>query len=768
MILRSKSNFLFFCLVLASLILLSMNSCGPARHLPKGELLLSKVKIKSEGSKLNKSKLQEYLKQEPNRQLLGLFKIYLGIYNLYYNKPESRIRERLGEPPVVYDSSLTARSAEQLHLYLNNRGFYDNTVSYKVKKTKKKAKVSYSIKKGKIYKINSIGHQIQAPNISPYFYADTARSLIKKGFDFSTEILQNERERISRNLKNNGFYYFSKEYIYFEADTSETSKSADLTLIIKKYEKKNYESDSIEIRPHQQYHLNNIFVRLDYDMNLFYQASGDTVEVDGIYFISSKQERKFNQKALARVITLRKGDLYQIKNQELSYRNLAGLRTFKYISIRFEESIKDGFLDVFVELSPRKFKSFTIQTETTNSGGNLGINGSFVYQNNNTFKGAEILSIGLNGGLEAQQTLDEVEDEEVLNGKLPFNTFEFGPEISLEVPRFLIPFKADRYSMKGNPKTHFNASYNYQERPDYKREVSKIFMAYSWNESPTKTHIVHPFDFSFINLDPSPEFRTVLENIDNPFIRNSYQDNLIMAIRYSFIFNNQTTNPLLDSWFFRANAESAGNFLSLINSERAENRNLDGTYNVWGIRYAQYVRTDLDLRFYQNHQYSSMVYRFAGGIGLPYGNSKALPFEKSFFAGGANGIRAWKARELGPGSLSDEEANEIDQIGNMNLEINLEYRFDITNVIEGALFMDGGNIWEFNQSDPREDTNFELDKLWNDVAIGVGTGIRLDFNFFMVRFDLAAPIKDPSNVDPKAFDLKLRESNLNIGIGYPF
>lgn len=746
----------------------SMSSCGPARHLPEGERLLSKVKIKSEGEKINKRKLREYLKQEPNRQLLGLFKIYLGIYNLYYNKPESRIRERLGEPPVVYDSLLTEKSAEQLHLYLKNKGYYDNTVGTTVKIPGKKAKVEYLINKGDIYKINSLSYEITAANVRPYVFADTAQSLIKPGANFDTELLQRERERISKHLRNNGFYFFTKEYVYFEADTSEHNKQAGITLKIKKYEKKNYQNDTIEILAHKQYYLNNIYVRLDYDMNRFYQANGDTTKIQGIFFISSTKEKKFNKKALARVITLRKGDVYQLRNQELSYRNLSGLRSFKYISIRFEETSTGDSLNVFVELSPRKSKSFTIQTETTNSGGNLGINGSFTYQNNNTFKGAEILRIGLNGGLEAQQTLNEVEDEEVLDGKLPFNTFEFGPEISLEVPRFLIPFKEDKYSMKGNPRTHFNASYNYQERPDYKREVSKIFMAYSWNESPSKTHIIQPFDFSYINLDPSVAFRQVLEQIDNPFIRNSYQDNLIMAIRYSFIYNNQTLDPLKDSWFFRANAESAGNFLSLINTEKAGNRNPDGTYNVWGIRYAQYVRTDVDLRYYQNYQYSSMVYRFSGGMGLPYGNSKALPFEKSFFAGGANGIRAWKARELGPGSLSDEEANEIDQIGNLNLEVNLEYRFDITNVIEGALFVDGGNIWEINQQDPREDTDFELDKLWNDIAIGIGTGIRLDFNFFMVRFDLAAPLKDPSNENPKKLDVDLQQTNLNIGIGYPF
>lgn len=745
-----------------------MSSCGPARHLSEGELLLSNVSIKSEGKKVNKRKLKEYVKQEPNRQLLGLFKVYLGIYNLYYHKTDSKVRKKLGEPPVIFDSLLTVKSAEQLHLYLKNKGYYDNTVDYKVRKTKKRAKISYLIKKGEAYKLSRISYQIDAPNIRPYFYADTNRTLLRANGNFDTEVLQKERERVSRNLRNNGFYYFSKEYIYYEADTSEIKRTADLTLKIKKFEKKNYQADSIDVMPHRQFHLNKIYVRMDYNMNLFYQPKGDTTEVNGIYFITTRKEKKFNQKALARMITLRKGDVYQIRNQELSYRNLAGLRVFKYISIRFEESTHEGFLNVYVELSPRKIKSFTIQTETTNTGGNLGINGSFIYQNSNTFKGAEILRIGVNGGLEAQQTFNEGESDELISKRLPFNTYEFGPQVSLEIPRFLIPFKTDLYSMKGNPRTTFNASYNYQERPDYKRKVSKIFMAYSWNESPTKTHIIQPFDFSYINLDPSPAFQQILETINNPFIRNSYQDNLIMAIRYSFVFNNQSPNPMKDSWFFRANAESAGNLLSLVHSESPKNKNIDGTYNVWGIRYAQYVRTDVDLRHYRNYQYTSMVYRFSGGIGLPYGNSKALPFEKSFYAGGANGIRAWKARELGPGSLSDEKSNEIDQIGNVNLEVNFEYRFDISNMLEGALFIDGGNIWEMNQKDPREDTNFELGKLWNDFAIGIGTGIRLDFNFFMIRFDLAAPLKDPSKKDPKEFYLNLKETNLNIGIGYPF
>jgi outer membrane protein assembly factor BamA len=736
--------------------------------LEDGERLLTSVKVKSEEKLKEKDELKTIPKQQPNRKLLGIFKIYLGIYNLYYHKENSKIKDKIGEPPVIYDSTYNVTSADLMSRYLNNKGYYDNTVRSEAKLKKKRANVTYIIDKGKRYKIQQIAYELPDPDIKAMFLADSSKSLIKIGSPLDLELLKKERIRIERLLKNNGYYKFSREYVIFKADTFFNSKSVNLRLSIKNPVEKVAYSDSLIEKRHQRYTISKVYVRMDYTNLQVRPEKVDTLHYDSLLFVNLPVWMK--EKAIGRIIELEAGKLYRLDRQEQTYRNLSALRIFSYVSIQYESdySIGGNNLVAYIDLNRTKRKSLTIETEGTNNGGNLGLNGSVNFQNNNTFGGAELLNISLSGGLEAQQILTENNDDQVIDGFLPFNTVEFGPEVSLEVPRFLLPLNADRFSVKGNPRTTFNASYNFQERPDYRRNVTKTYIAYSWNETATKTHIVQPFDLSYIKLYPSEEFRKVLESIENPFLVNSYTDNLIMALKYSFILNTKTSNRLKNYLFFRGNLESAGNTLSLLSDGWNDQENSDGSKEVAGIRYAQYVKTDVDFRFYQNFNYNQLVYRFAAGLGIPYGNSVAMPFEKSFYAGGANGIRAWRARELGPGNLPDSIQRAADQIGNMSLEGNLELRFPITSLLEGAAFLDAGNIWNLNQKDSRESTDFELSSLWRGTAIGVGSGIRFNFNFFILRLDLATRLKDPALEDPNELKIQWKKTNLNLGIGYPF
>lgn len=746
-----------------------MYGCNPTRHLAEDEKLLTKVKINSKNEAKYVSELKTIAKQSPNRKLLGLFKVYLGIYNLYHNKPESKIRQKIGEAPVIYDSTLNDNSVELMNKYLQNRGYYDNVVSVTPKIRKKRAKMTFNIDKKEQYIVSKFSHFISDKSIEAIFISDSSKAEIKVNDAFDIEKLKKERIRVERLLKNNGYYKFSREYVVFEVDTFKDSKTAELNLIIKNPTSNYLNTDSIVESNHQTYSIKKVVVRMDFDARNPLNKNGDTTIVDDMVFIDLEGE-KFNKKAISRITYIRPGQLYNLKNQEETYRNLSALRVFSYVSIQYQ---KDFFssgneLIATIDLNPRKKKSLTIETEGTNNGGNLGINGSVNFQNNNTFKGAEILNVSFNGGLESQTILTDNNDERVLGDFLPFNTLEFGPEVDLEVPRFLLPINADRFSPRGNPRTTFNASYNLQERPDYRRDVTKTYIAYTWNATPTKTHVVQPFDLSYIKLDPSEEFSELLETISNPFLRNSYTDNLILAAKYSFILNTKTTQVLKNSVFFRANIESAGNFLALTTNSWNDNKNSDSSYNIAGIRYAQYVRADIDFRYYQAFKFNKLVYRLASGLGVPYGNSLAMPFEKSFYAGGANGIRAWRARELGPGNLPDSTENNVDQIGNMNIEANIEFRFPITNILEGAGFVDAGNIWNYNQKDSREDTQFKANKLWDGTAIGFGAGIRFNFTFFILRLDAATKLKDPSLSDPNQLNPQWRQTNLNLGIGYPF
>ena len=768
-----KTNALAF-IYLSGILLILFTSCGPARHLNEDEKLLTKIKIKSSKKIEFKEELKSISKQKPNRKLLGLFKIYLGIYNLYYNKEEVKIKEKLGEPPAIYDSTLLTSSVQLMSRFLNNRSYYDNEVSAKTKLSKKRARIQYLIKKGDAYRINNLNYTIEDLAIEQLIEKNETDAIIKKKGLFQLEDIQKERLRIERLLRNHGYYNFTREYILIEADTSQLLKFANLNVVLKNLDEANQskpqtdQTDSTQAVLHPIFSIKDVIVRIDYTRQNIQQYSGDTLEVDKVKFIEYELDR-FRKDVLARNIYIRPGDIYNLEAQEQTYNNLSSLGIFSFVGIQFDYDFSDGnALVVYINLNPRKQKALTLETEGTNNGGNLGINGTVSLRNNNAFRGAENFNISLNGGLEVQQILTENNDNLVGDGFLPFNTFEFGPEISFEIPRFLLPINQKRFSPKGNPRTTINASYNFQQRPDYLRNVSKLFLAYSWNETPKKKHIIQPVDLSYIKLKPSLDFLSVLENINNPFLKNSYTDNFIVATKYSFIYNSQLQDEKDNHVFLRFNLESAGNAVSLLNESVVKDQNEDGSYNLAGIRYAQYFLSDIDVRYYQQINENQMVYRFSAGVGLPYGNSNAMPFEKSFFAGGANGIRAWRVRELGPGTISDSSVTLIDQIGNLKIESNLEFRFPITKVIEGAAFADFGNIWNVKQDDIRSETKFKLDRLWEATAVGLGAGLRLNFTFFLLRFDFATPFKDPSASNPSRIQPQWRRTNLNLGIGYPF
>jgi outer membrane protein assembly factor BamA len=769
LLLRFKNTFL-----LGLVVLFFFTACRPTKHLEEGELLLTNITIETKGKAKFNDDLKSISKQQPNRKLLGIFRLYLGIHNLFYNKEDSKIKDKLGESPVIYDSSLTQPSIDLMHRFLKNKGYYENEVSIEADTQKRwfsvkplnKVKLKFKINKGKEYLIASLNQTITDPSINKIVANAKNKSALNVYDPFNLDDLQYERLRIERLMKNNGYYEFSREYILFEADTSQKTKSASITVKIKNPTFNYFNTDSLIEGNHKTFQIKNVYVSMELPGGTV--VTEDTTYSDNMIFIGLAG--KYKEKAISRITYLRPGQLFSLKNQEETYRNLSSLRVFSYVNIQYTPDYYSNGkgLNAIITVRPRKQKSITIETEGTNNGGNLGINGAINFQNNNTFKGAEILNISMSGGLEAQTIFTDEEQRQIGNGTLPFNTLEFGPKASLEVPRFLLPFVSNKVSPKGNPRTSFNASYNLQDRPDYRRNVTKTYVSYTWNESPTKTHVVQPFDLSYIKLDPSESFLTVLNNIQNPFLKNSYTDNFILASKYSFILNTQNSNNLKNHIYFRGNIETAGNLLAASSNTWNSNTNDDGSRNIGGIRFAQYVRADVDFRYYQKFNWNKIVYRFASGLGLPYGNSIAMPFEKSFYAGGANGIRAWRARELGPGNLADSIERNVDQIGNVSLEGNVEWRIPVTSILEGALFVDAGNIWNYQQKGTRDETEFQFDRLWDGTAIGFGIGLRLNFSFFILRFDGATKLKDPSSEKPNDFNPQWGDTNLNLGIGYPF
>jgi hypothetical protein len=748
------------------------------------------------------------------------------------------LRETVGEAPVVYNDTLTRKSTKQLNLYLAKKGYFGNTVrdSVAYNEKKKTAKIYYFIEPGTPHKIRNIKYRVTESSMASAFQkykrGETDKKtkkqfkrsqveklqLVEEGQNFDIDKLDEERDLLARFLMDQGYYFFVKNYIYYEADSTQTPYTIDLTMGISNVVEKVPGFDTTRVVPHMNYKINKVVFHIN-DTTFLDPSYRDYIDAgsknlgafDTLYY--KDHEVYYNGKLeidadlLIQSIFLTKDKYFKQKYVERSYKRFATLGMFKSVNITFEKNLEDPIgktLNCIVYLTPSKKQSFTLESNGTNQGGNLGLSGNFTYSNKNTFGGAELLKLSVNGGLEAQRTLleEEGDDESVIEGLNflnAFNTLEFGSKISLNTPKLFIPFfSQEKVSRSAMPSTIFSSAINFQIRPDYKRRIANISMGYSWLETKTKTHYFSPLEISFIKIDKSSEFEEQLSEVNDQFLINSYQDHLTVQSKYTFTYNSQVPgNKSKNVIYYQGNAEFAGNLLRAGFNLSSAEPDTTGSYNIFNIPFAQFVKINNDFRYYRTINIaSSAVFRVAGGVGIPLTNLSVLPFEKSFFSGGANSIRAWKARSLGPGSYFDPELS-FDRIGDIQLEANIEYRFDLTSMLEGAFFVDAGNIWLIDEDENRIGSGFndkDLNTLLGEVAIGAGIGIRLDLDFFIIRFDFALQVKDPG-LDPGErwlfegkdnydsyidnYNSTLPEGstqlkhygpviNLNLGIGYPF
>lgn len=808
-------------ILIGCILLFLIAACSPTRRLKEGDRLLTKVDIHEGKTNIDKSEITNYIKQKPNRKILGVVRFHLWLYNLaneekVRKKKELWIQKRetenikraekgkklkntdkqlfgewlmsVGEAPVVYDSVATKKSSKQISLFLQTKGYFNNTVRDTTILKKKKAKVTYIIKGGQPYIVNKVFYSIDDTDINEFLMRDTANCVIKPKKNYDVDILQKERERIAAKLNNIGYFYFTKEYVVFKVDSNLNNHQLNITISIKPFAKASAEKkDSIIQTPHTKYYLNNFYIDTEYDSRGRTRTVKDTLLFQD-YHILYNQKLLFKPKIIAGSIFMKKGDLYQSKESEASYKRLSELRAFRFVNISFSPTPSQfNLLDCYIQLNPVMKQSFTIESEGTNRGGNLGISGSFVYQNKNTFKGAELLEVRLRGGLEVQQLLtDNTTNTSNINiGQgIPFNTIEFGPEINLFVPRFLTPFNLET-SKSAAPKTIFNVTVNYQRRPDFSRVINKIGLSYSWKESPEKRHTITPIELSVVKVTLTSDFEKIINQTNNILIRNSYQDHFTTSTNYTFIYNDQSIGKRKNNHYLRFNLDLSGNFLRGLYNLTNQPKNKNGSFEILDIPFSQYVRSDFDYRYYKFlGDYHQFVFRAAAGIGKPLDNLGVLPFERSFFAGGANGIRAWQIRSLGPGAYPS--GFSFDRIGDMQLEGNAEYRFKLLKQLNGAVFIDAGNIWLLHKDAVYTDAEFKVDKFVQEFAIGSGIGARLDFSFFIIRFDLGVKLRDPQFngtdrwVIQYFFDDKWNANyrnlgrgdypflNFNLGIGYPF
>jgi hypothetical protein len=752
-------------------------SCNPVKYVPENEYLLDRYRVKVADGKVKKEDLKDFIRQKPNKRILGI-RFHLGLYNLSSKNKEKGISNWLrtiGEEPVVFDEFLAEKSRQQLKSYLNNKGYYNSVVKDTIQYRRKRARVLYKIEVNEPYTIRDLSYQCNDSLIAPIIMPDTINSLISLGDNFDLDLLQDERARIETKLKNKGYYRFTKDFISFQADSSARNKDVALSLLVKKYPERTNENE-VELKNHKKYKIRNVYVFTNFDQKdafnqgEFYYNNLDTVFIDGIYFIS-KGEDKLSKRVIFQSNFIEPGSFYSLENANKTYKHLNSLRLFKIINIQFNEvrnsaddTLNIAYLDCNIQLTKYYLQSYTVELQGTNSYGNIGVGGNLLYQHRSLFGGAEVTDFRINGSIE---TIDE---ESTVGNNY---TTELGTDITVSIPQFLLPvFKAERFSKKYSPKTNISIGYNFQDRIEYRRSIANLAYGYNWDGNRFLKHYVRLVELNAVSLPyASPRFKNY---IDSTYLKSSYDNHLVSVTSYSLVFNNQDIKKHRDFYFFRMNSEFSGNILSLY-SELTDANTKDGSYQVFGIPFSQYFKVDVDFRYYDIvDKTNTIAYRLFAGVGIPYGNSSALPFEKMYFSGGANSIRAWNVRDLGPGSYSGGSLTRFpNQTGDIKLEANLEYRFKLFWVLEGAFFIDAGNVWSL-QSDEFEGGLFRKEEFYKEFAIGSGFGTRFDFSFFIFRIDLGVKLRDPALPDGQRWIIGTRSLNwsddftINIGIGYPF
>lgn len=755
------------------LFLLVMASCTGTRYVPDGEYLLNKVDVETGNKDINREELMSYVRQRGNTRILGFFKFHMWLYNLSSpDKPDSWLK-RTGEAPQIYDEGLAIQSREQIRQYLYNKGYYNATVEFEpdiLRKNSKKRNLHFKIKTGDAWLVDDVKYEIGDSAMQRLFSEGYRPRNLREGAFFDLDMLDRERDHIAGFFKNKGYYYFSKPFVFFEADTLQQHGFADLKMLTEL--PGGTENDSLRIfRP---YRLN----RFTFKVAVGGQETGenDTIREGRNTFVFSPS-LQYNPKLFRRLNKMESSEWYHAGNAEKTFEGLNRLRQFRFININFrepEDAPDSAMLDCFVDLSPLSRQSTSFDVEGTNTSGNFGIAGNLNYSHRNLFHGAEILNLKLRGAMERQQAI--VKDE-----SLDFNTRELGVEATLIVPRLLMPGNFFPSSGNSLPKTLFTLGYNFQRRPDYTRTISTMRLGYEWMTSDYRRHNLNIFDFNLVNLSRfDPAF---INSIYDLYIRGSFTDHLILAANYSFVYNTQSIRTRENYSYLRVSAESSGNFLNLLShiTGAAKTTERDSTglkpqeyYKILDTRYAQYVRGDAEFRKgYVLDKYNSVVGRLFFGIGLPYGNFDVLPFEKKYFTGGANGIRAWQVRSLGPGTYRAPEDSYPNQSGDIKLEANLEYRFKLVRFFEGAFFLDAGNVWAINERDNRSGAQFRPGEFYKQLALGTGTGFRFDFTYFIFRLDLGMKVRDPAQAEyngwiPGHRKLKGNDFNLSFAIGYPF
>lgn len=764
---------------------LAFYSCSPTRHVPQGQYLLDDVRISIQDSTgaLTRQEMMTYVRQRPNNRMLHLMRMRLGLYNLSGNdstKWWNKWVRKLGEAPVIYSQESMQSDSTQLLRAMQNAGFLGASVRVDstFDRKRRRIRLDYSLLAGAPHVIDTVIYEFPNDTLRNLVMRDSARFVVRPGARLDRSQLESQRDWVTERLRNRGYWAFSKEFITFNADTTADSRLVELTMRLNPpYNTQSY-LDSIAT--HRRYLVRNITYITSYDNStgspLREYVAEDTVRYKDITILYGKK-RYLRPSVLYENCFMKSGEPFRQRDVENTYEALGRLQIIKFTQIRLTPagSIGDtGLVDAYILLSPARSQSITLELEGTNSEGDLGVAASVNYTHRNAGKGSETFNAKLRGSYQA------------INGQLDefiHNRFmEYGLETSLTFPKFKAPFLREQFKRRIKASTELHLSMTYQERPEFTRIISTAGWSYRWTRRNNRyRYTLTPIDINYVYLPSSTG--SFLDKIapDNPLLRYSYEDHFIMRLGFNFYYTNKqrqqqyTPRRIKDIYTLRVQTETAGNLLfGISRAVNPEKHFHQHPYKVFGIRYSQYFRVDGDFTYLHSFNRRNAIACYAGlGVGVPYGNSYVLPFEKRFYGGGANGVRGWDVRTLGPGRYPG--ANSISdfmiQCGDIRMNLSVEYRVKLFWVLEGGLFIDMGNIWTIRDYKDQPYGAFRFDSFYKEFAAAYGLGIRMDFNYFLIRFDLGMKAHNPAMGEepwPLLHPRWHRDHSFHFSIGYPF
>lgn len=702
-------------------ILLLTTACSTGKYVQEGEYILDKVAVVSDQSDYNAAPLSQYVRQKEKPKLFSLFR-----------NPFSR-------KPVIYDTLQARLSCQDLMTAMQNEGYMNAGVSLYTETKGKKLKATYLLHPGQPFLIGKVNYNIQDEGIQQLLHLDqTDNQHIKPGMRFTVETLDNERKRIAGLLSDNGYFRFNKDFIHFTADTVMGRKDIALTLQLRKY-KSNSNSPEVD---HTRYLIRDV---------LFQSNDSDRIHL--------------RKQVLLNATAIKEGRPYDASALQRTYNNFARLQAVKYTNIKFAEVPDTNLLDCHIQISTNKPSTISFQPEGTNTAGDLGAAASITYTNRNLFHGSEQLSIEFRGAYEAITGLEGYQDQ---------NYTEFSVETKLVFPRFLAPFLSKSFRRRQTASSEWAVSWNFQNRPEFHRRVFSSAWRYRWSEP--KHHLNYRFDLLDLNYVYMPWIsstfkRDYLDNAENrnAILRYNYEDIFIMKAGFTVSYTDGVDAV-------RANFELAGNLLNGVSKGFGFKTNSQGQHTLFNIAYAQYVKLDFDYtHLFQFDKRNALALHAGLGVAYPYGNSTVLPFEKRYFSGGANSVRGWSVRELGPGKFkgTDGRIDFINQTGDVKLDLNAEYRSSLFWKLQGALFIDAGNIWTLRNYAEQPGGQFKFTEFYKQIAASYGMGLRLNFDYFILRFDVGMKAVNPAYESEKEhwsiFHPKLsRDFDFHFAVGLPF